>query len=503
MTAGTSPGNAHSVAEEVAALCLRLEATEPSVADRVRAIRERLEGPLRVAIAGRVKVGKSTLVNSLVGERLAPTDAGECTRIVTEYRHGDMYSVEAHLRRGTRQALDFRRADGALDIDLGRLAEADIAMLEVRWPASTLRQLSLVDTPGLESVHAETSRRTVDFLSLGATESGPGDADAVIYLMRHVHADDVAFLDAFFDRTVAAASPVNAVAVLSRADEIGAGRLDAMQSARRIARRYEQDPQLRPLCSAVIPVAGLLAETGLTLREDEAAALRLLASTDADQLERMLLCVDELLELSASELTVELRRHLLDRLGMFGLRLALAEVASGATTAATLGPRLVEHSGLPRLRQLLAERFVPQARVLQARTALMALRRLVRELTADQAQLASDLQRELERIESSTLAFARLRAAHLVATGAVGASEADRAQLERLFLVPGPAGLGLDGATISEVQAGALAGVTHWRTRGADPLADRVWAEVCETAARSCEAIYAATLSSTSSAAPE
>ena len=45
----------------------------------------RFDEPLRVAIAGKVKAGKSTLLNALVGEEIAPTDAGECTRVVTWY----------------------------------------------------------------------------------------------------------------------------------------------------------------------------------------------------------------------------------------------------------------------------------------------------------------------------------------------------------------------------------------------------------------------------------
>jgi predicted GTPase len=59
----------------------------------LQSVLDRLDDPLRVAIAGRVKAGKSTLLNALVGEELAPTDAGECTKIVTWYRDGVTYQV--------------------------------------------------------------------------------------------------------------------------------------------------------------------------------------------------------------------------------------------------------------------------------------------------------------------------------------------------------------------------------------------------------------------------
>ena len=64
----------------------RQSAASPKAEADFTAVLDRLQGPLRLAIAGKVKSGKSTLLNALIGEPLAPTDARECTKIVTWYR---------------------------------------------------------------------------------------------------------------------------------------------------------------------------------------------------------------------------------------------------------------------------------------------------------------------------------------------------------------------------------------------------------------------------------
>lgn len=483
-----------SVADAVLAVARDLVASapNPAVREQAQAVVDRLSGPLRVAIAGRVKAGKSTLLNALVGERLAPTDAGECTRIVSSYRRGASYEVLARMRDGRAEPLAFTRSGGSLDIKLGSLDEKDIETIDVSWPTSSLETVTLIDTPGLASINDENSRRTRDFLE--ADPDRPSDADAVVYLIRHAHRADIAFLDAFMDRTVTAASPVNAVAVLSRADEIGAGRLDAMESSARIAARYEKDPQLRGLCAAVVPMAGLLAETGLTLREDEVAALRMLANTDDATLDRMLLSADQFCELSSSELTVESRRELLSRLGMFGVRLAVREIRAGrGTTAAELGPILVQHSGLASLRNLLTRHFAPRARVLQARSALTALRAIARSLKEVSPGAAADIERRVEQVEATTVQFAQVRAAHLVGSGAVNVTADERVELERLMSGAAPViVLGLPPtASPDDIRNAALTGISRWRTAAGDPLADPTYIEVCDVAARTLEQIYA------------
>ena len=112
---------------------------------------------------------------------------------------------------------------------------------------------------------------------LAADDGRAPVADAVLYLMRHTHASDVRFLESFHDDELAHGTPMNSVGVLSRADEIGACRLDAMEVADRIALRYEADPRLRRLCPVIVPVNGLLAFAATTLREVEYAMLATLA----------------------------------------------------------------------------------------------------------------------------------------------------------------------------------------------------------------------------------
>ena len=487
-------GLPRSIADRVRIVCDEAGALVEGTAfaGDVAPVRARLDGALRIAIAGRVKAGKSTLLNALVGERLAPTDAGECTRLVTWYQHGNTYDVVAVGADGRSVPVPFRRVDGALQFDVDTLQLDTIERLVVSWPSSALRRITLIDTPGLASLSVDNSLRTSEFLALD--ESRPSEADAVIYLMRHLHRRDAEFLGSFMDRSVGGSSPINAVAVLSRADEIGAGRLDAMSSSRRIAERYAANETLRTLCSAVVPVAGLIAEAGLTLREDEASALRQLAATPDPIRDRMLRAVDAFCEPDASELTVELRRHLLDRLGVFGVRFCVGEIrGQRSTSAGELAAALVAESGLDAVRQLIVHQFLPRADILKARTALISLRTIAEALRSVDVIGGSRLAALVEQCEASTPDFARLRLRHLVASRTVAFSDDQRDELDVLMAQSTDVHerLGLDrDAAPAAMHAGALAGIERWRTLGAAPMADVAMREACETMAHTYEGIF-------------
>jgi len=136
----------------------------------LQAAAARLDEPLRVAIAGRLKSGKSTLLNALVGQELAATDAGECTRVVTWYRDGHTYRILAHPHNGPPRPVTPGPTGAARD--LGGLRPEDVDRLVVDWPSAALRSMTLIDTPGLDSLSSEPVRLAELGLLKAETENG-------------------------------------------------------------------------------------------------------------------------------------------------------------------------------------------------------------------------------------------------------------------------------------------------------------------------------------------
>jgi hypothetical protein len=471
---------------------MRVYAGNAEATEYLEEQRRRLDEPLRVAIAGRVKAGKSTLLNALVGEPLAPTDEGECTRIVTWYHDGVSYRVTIHPKEGEPKPAKFQRGEG-LDIELGGVDPDSIERLDVEWPSSSLRLLTLIDTPGIAALSGTPSARTADFLTPG--EGRETAADAVLYLMKHLHATDVDFLAAFHDEEVSQATPVNAIAVLSRADEVGGGRLDSLESAGRIAERYAQDEKVRRLAQTVIPVAGLLGETGETLREAEYHAIATLAQANQADVDRILVSVDRFANADAHVgLTTMERQALLERLGLFGVRLAISLVRDGtATNSNALAEELVTRSGLPELRSVLLSQFAARRDLLKARSGLLAVETLAH---TQPVHGSDDLLSMAEQLGSGAHELGELRLLTLLRAGAIEAKPDDLALMERLAGGDGAttqARLGLEpDADDAAIRGAAVEQLARWQKRAESPMASRETADAARLLVRTCEAILSA-----------
>lgn len=451
-------------------------------------LEERLREPLRLALAGMVKAGKSTLLNGILGERLAATDTAECTRVVTWYRYAATPSITMHLRDGRTERMPIRRSAGLLVFDLGGRTADDIEWIDVGWPLTSLQSHILIDTPGIASLSAGTSARTARFLT---PEESPSAADAVVYLMRHLHGSDIKFLEAFRDTGTGIAQSVCAVAVLSRSDEVGSGRIDSLVSARRVAQRYERDGDLSSLALEVIPVAGLLAEGARTLRESEFIAFRELARLERADRERLLVSADRFTrETETTGLSVAVREALLSRFGIFGVRLAAALIRGGASDSTELADAMVQQSGLVELQEFVDTHFQPRAATLKARSVMLQLNALIRQ----RPRPGIDAVRAgIERFEASAHTLRELSLLARARAQGLPLPAPEAAEAQRVIGAAGvtpPRRLGLDDdATPSELAAEVQAQTDRWRTLAAAPLLSRDAAAVCDTVLGSLAAV--------------
>jgi energy-coupling factor transporter ATP-binding protein EcfA2 len=436
----------------------------PSAAEWLGYHMTRFSEPPRIAITGPAGCGKSTLVNAVVGDRVAPVEAAR-SQVLTWYSAADEPQATVYTPDDTAHEVPVDR----LGVDLQRWQRDEISRVAVQWPADCLRDATLIDTPSDATVSDE--------------------ADAVIHLVRNVDDAALAPLYAAQDSPVARAAPIGTVLVLSRADEIGAGRADALSSARLIARRHDRSARLRGLCQQVVAVAGLVGYAGSTLTGREYAQLRELAAADRSALDELLLSTDRFLRAGANTPAgPEARRALLDRFGLFGVRLATALIRGGCDTAEKLSAQLVRRSGLGDLRESIDRDLTSRAEVLKARSALHAIERLLG--TQPRAQ-ARRIAVDLEQVLASAHEFRELRVLTALRTGRTPLPADLAAEARRLLGGDGTGirqRLGVDyPVTEARLRAAAAESLARWQDQATNPVLGREQRRAAAAVVRSCE----------------
>lgn len=482
----------------VANLCHRLQSqVSARTAAGFAEVLRRLGAPLQVAVAGRIKSGKSTLVNALIGRRVAPTDIGECTRLVTRFQYGTVDRVEIVFTDGRKQVLPFA-SDGMIPAELG-VDITTVSHIEAYLTNAVLQGMTVIDTPGLGSLDAASVSRTEQLLGAAkhrkedegsdelddTSRNAVAGAEAVLYVVTQgVRADDQQALAAFTAATASReAGPVNAIAVLNKADTIapesveGSGG-DIWKAATILSEK--QASTLKPRVADVLPVIGLIAESAESggFTSADAEALRQLADLDDDVLQTMLISADIFTSWEC-DVPSGTRLRLLEKLDLFGVSHAVEAIRKEPEiTAGSLRRSLLDASGLEAVRQRLSIVFAARADGIKAAAALASVTALAHASAdpAERQRVHDAIEVLLAKPEAHQLRL--LEALTLVASGAVDMPE----DLSEEVLRVGSnadigAQLGKPGAPRAELAAHALERAGWWRSFasfGATPAQSRV-----------------------------
>jgi hypothetical protein len=384
---------------EKGAASLREARLPGQVAASLDRLASQVEQPCVVAVVGRMKAGKSTFINALLGEDVARVGVTETTATINYLKYGFPENperpVRCHYHGGGYEDVGRVFLDGLQGNDVETLRRAErIAHLEYRLPNPYLERIVLVDTPGTTAVVREHQGRTAEFLNLSKalgerhnadTERIAGEADAVIYLVGPVaRATDQEFLDEFTRATGNRQATLNAVGVLSKTD-LQPGILQRRQQlASKIA------GQLKDRLNTVVPISAGLHRALCVLQTDSGNDLRTLMASlqriPPAQLTKLLDSEEFYLELESDSIPVSPRERqaLWELLGpdtpwtVFTTVARL--VARSEVDASAALVELTELSGFTPLKDVLERHFLQRSRFLRCYRVLRDARKVLSEI---------------------------------------------------------------------------------------------------------------------------
>lgn len=490
-------------------LCQGCREAEPLM-EYLDKMRERLEEPLRVAVVGMMKAGKSTFMNALIGANILYTGSLETTYTVGWFRYGEKPALTICFRDGTTQQAPFE--------DLGKWSVRtyekenprinDVKYLIIYYPSEVLKHLEFIDTPGLNSVYGTDAQNTLDFLSIKGSEDTLHEAsmaDAVIYAFsRSAAGYDKEILDSFHQGS-GNSSPINSIGILTKVDATGIwdiwSDLTPVQAARPVTEMVMSNPSMKRLLFSVYPVCAKVVEGYTQLDTADWEALQRLSTMEADCLPDLLFDAEQFTSSTDEEFEEiaipRVRAHLMDTVGQYGI-LAIAGLLQQGSSKEQVEPELQKLCGVDSIRQMLLSHFGSRTFLIKTRYIFSYIRGVIdktREENRSNRQLENicrKISEDMEDLMSSVQVLKELKVLQMYYNNQLALN--DQEEVEDLLHVTGEYGrtvearLGMpEGTTVAKLEEIAREKTALWHGKSSGWMMSGTYVEAAGILARSYE----------------
>ncbi len=485
------------------------------------AMLERLDEPLRVAVVGTMKAGKSTLMNALLQDPVLITGTVETTYAVSWFRYAETPSIKIVFKDGSEERApfeDIERWTVRAKLDENRRLD-DAKYIVIYYPNELLKKIELIDTPGLLSSYKTDSANTISFLGLEdeadqMTRSEASNADAVIFAFTRGLQQSNADLLESFHGSAAHMTPINAVGVLTQSDVFWDTQNEPLEVAQSVINNIMSESAVRQLLYTIKPVSAKLMEGAVKMSDEEWRTAAKLAELDTQILsdiltDKHIFCtysaetLAEELELDDSYVNLfgseEQRKTLCDYIGQHGISALCKALASGKTREECL-ESLENASGMDEVKRQVLNHFGNRSMLIKLQYVFTRLKQQCiaeknRTIDCRFRDICDFLYNEIDMIETNEQSFRELEVLQDFYNGRIALRREE--ELEEILLLTGERGksceirLGMkEGTPLSQLEQRSKEMAMTWNARANDFMASSNYSNAATVMARSCELMH-------------
>lgn len=367
----------------------------------------RIDEPMQLAIIGKISSSKSTLVNAILGKNeIMATGQKEVTYNVGWLKYGNPDSdIIIHhkdkspiVRKSPKEFTLWSTQSHNSEID-------NISYIEIFDDSEILKEINIIDTPGLDALRGKDSQNTLDFIQ----NIRP---DAVIMIFTKSVSENV--LDIVRQYNAGSAfNPLNAIGVLAKIDVLWQEAIERDNTALQIGERMtknklKKEPILQKTLFNILPISALQFLASSTLSDSTFTDLDNLSRSDEAQLKRAFNSVTNFLrpELELN-LSIPQREHIIASIGLYGAYLIVNSIRSGKVSDTKSARQLLwEESGAKSFMKVLHNHFGMRAKLIKLESIYQHLKQTIKSSRGQSkdittAQLISKVEQRISELFSS------------------------------------------------------------------------------------------------------
>lgn len=367
----------------------------------------RIDEPMQLAIIGKISSSKSTLVNAILGkDEIMATGQKEVTYNVGWLKYGNPDSDIIIHHKDNTPVLYKSPKEFALWSTQSHNSEIDnISYIEIFDDAEILKEINIIDTPGLDALRGKDSQNTLDFIQ----EVRP---DAVIMLFTHSVSENVLEIVRQYNAG-SSFNPLNAIGILSKIDVLWQETLERDKTALQIGERMtknklKKDPLLQKTLFNIFPISALQFLASSTLNESVYADLVNLSKSDDVQLKKAFNSVTNFLKPELGlNVTIPQRELIVANVGLYGAYLIVKSLKNGEVSDIQSARRILwKESGAQGFMKVLHNHFGMRAKLIKMESiyqgiqqTIMSLRGQIKDISS--IQLLSKIEQRISELFSS------------------------------------------------------------------------------------------------------